>query len=99
MKTITINKNSWSGDLAEIKIFKNKVSLYGVCGVPRWEDFKILTKRRVDYTQFVVTHPNWSNPIVTGYLDREVWVAGNGELYRTNICLHTAIAQVLFNIL
>lgn len=98
MKTLLINKNNWSGDQAKIKIFKNKVSLYGVCGRDRWESFNIKINKRIkDFISFSVDHKDYGM-IVTGYFNNGIWYA-QANVQRESNCLYTAIAQVLFNIL
>jgi len=96
-----IEKGNFSGEKAEIKIFKNKVSLYGVCGQEKWEDFNINIQRSKCFISFSVTHKNWDYLLITGYLDKDnIWYAQNNNcIQRQSECLHTAIARVLYNIL
>lgn len=92
-----INKNNWSGEEAKINISPSKqtLSLYGVCGESKWEKFNIFVKYG-EFTSFHVTHKDYGI-IVTGHLDK-IWYA-QAEVERSNKCLYTAIAQVLYNTL
>jgi len=96
----TINKNDWSGKEVKIIISKETytLSLYGVCGNPTWEKFKILTSKNKDIITFTAEHSNWKYPLVGGYKDNDIWYA-YGAIERHNKCLYTAVAQVLFNAL
>lgn len=98
MITKTIEKGNWSGEQADIKIFKNKVCLYGVCGQEKWESFNIKIQHKKDFTSFSVHHKEWQTPLIIGYLNNNTWYA-QANLQRENKCLYTAIAQVLYNIL
>jgi len=100
MEIKNINKDNWSGEYVEIKIFKNKVSLYGVCGSEKWEDFKIKIHRNVkDFVHFSVWNDGWCYPVVSGYQEKDgSWVA-QAEVQRYDKSLHVAIAKVLYNIL
>ena len=100
METMVIKKGNWSGETAEIKAFKNKVCLYGVCGQEKWEDFKIKHYETDEgFKHFTVSHEDYSlAPIVLGHIDSGIWYA-QASVQRCSPCLYTAIAQVLYNIL
>lgn len=95
----TINKNNWTGEQAKIRISEsnNTVSLYGVCGVPKWETFKISITAKDGFTAFEIINKNWGYPLGIGYFNTtdKLWYA-QGAVERVNPCVYTAVAQLLY---
>lgn len=99
-----INKVNWTGEKAKIRInnAKSIVSLYGVCGEEKWEEFEIKLNVDESIITFSAHNDNWENyGIVQGWQDAKTgkWFAHNGTIERENECVFTAIAEVLYNVL
>jgi len=94
----TINKNDYTSQYGKIRInkHKNTISLYGVCGCPKWEIFKI---KKCNTDTWQVLHNGWNYPLLYANQENGYFKAYNSYIERNNPCIYTAIAQVLYNIL